>query len=84
VSVPLDHSPTNAIGYFSSPKQLVESVSNMLDKKNSKGRIANGLAARRDVLTSDTYFHRVAKMFDLLGLKTEAERTMGLHANQGL
>jgi hypothetical protein len=81
VSVPLDHSPTISFGCVSSPKQLIESVAKMLDKKYAKLRIDTGLMARRDVMMSNTYFHRVATMFERLGLKTEAERTLSFHVH---
>jgi hypothetical protein len=53
----------------------------MLDKKYAKLRIDTGLMARRDVMMSNTYFHRVATMFERLGLKTEAERTLSFHVH---
>jgi hypothetical protein len=82
LSVPLTDCPTKAVEYFSSPKQLVESVAKLLS--DNKRRLGTGLAARLDVLDGDTYFHRVAKMFQVIGMQAEAERTLSLHVNQGL
>lgn len=84
VSIPLENCPSNHVTFFKSSGELLTEVGEWLQKRNSMSLGLIGLEARKDILHSSTYFHRVATMFKTLGLEAESERTMSYYANQGL